>query len=450
MMLLSCLTDMDGKLKVKNFHGTRIKLLTFNNSLFGNVIENKATGKIELGDGVECRIFLEISKKLNLTVKLVSTDEKDKWGTVWPNGTLTGGATKLLYHKKVDVAFGSLWIEYYRRRFVDMTDYWSYMCIKFLVIKPKPLKDKWNLLFKPFSLGLWVLLFASATLNTVTLWMIAVVQKKIGYKHVNIFTSLSSSISCIFGITLMTNNPIRSHRLGPIRHLISWWYLFVFVMTTAFSSVLYSYITSPEYSEPITSIKQMVNEGYSWGLPYPPPMPFLLKIEDPWHVMFSQKFIPERNTADRINRIMNGKYAVLTKCVKDKHFMEAQDLPPSLLNDLRTTRSCVNTYYIGFGFSKQSPYLKSTNLVIRRIVESGIIGYWLNRVFEVRLPPATFERVYEQKPLADRNGDPSPLTIHQFRAVLVGWLIGCSLSVIVFVVECKYAEKRKIVILRVT
>lgn len=44
----------------------------------------------------------------------------------------------------------------------------------------------------------------------------------------------------------------------------------MFVIATAFSSVLYSHITSPEYTNLVASINDMIKNGYTWGLPYLP------------------------------------------------------------------------------------------------------------------------------------------------------------------------------------
>uniref|UniRef100_A0A2S2P5X5 Uncharacterized protein n=1 Tax=Schizaphis graminum TaxID=13262 RepID=A0A2S2P5X5_SCHGA len=160
--------------------------------------------------------------------------------------------------------------------------------------------------------------------------------------------------------------------------------------------------------------------------------------QNPLHVEFSKRFLPERSVDDRIRRLKRGRYAILSKCLYEKHFMESEDVPVSMLNNLRTGRTCMNQFYIGFGFAKRSPYVKPANLVIQRIFESGLIDYWLSRVTEVRISPATFEQVYEIKPR--RGGNPSPLSYKQFRVVMVVWMVGCALSAVVFAAERRYGR----------
>lgn len=151
----------------------------------------------------------------------------------------------------------------------------------------------------------------------------------------------------------------------------------------------------------------------------------------------------ERGPADRVGRLRRGKYALLTKCLYEKHFMESEDVPAALLNDLRAARTCMNQFYIGFGFTKRSPYVRPANLVVQRVFESGLIDYWLSRVTEVRMSPATFEQVYEIKPQPRHAADPSPLSYMQYRAVMFVWTVGCALSVAVFAVELRYGAGRR-------
>lgn len=123
--------------------------------------------------------------RLNITWDVYTSNDNDKWGTIWSNHTVTGGALKLLSTKQVDVSFCSLWIEKKKWEFVDMSRLWTIVCLKFLVPKPEPLREKWDLLFKPFSLNLWLLVFFAATLTTITVWVFSGIQKNIGYTNNN-------------------------------------------------------------------------------------------------------------------------------------------------------------------------------------------------------------------------------------------------------------------------
>lgn len=161
-------------------------------------------------------------------------------------------------------------------------------------------------------------------------------------------------------------------------------------------------------------------------------------MQNPVHRTFSERFVAERGPDDRIGRLMRGKYALLTKCLYEKHFMESENVPAALLNDLRTGRTCMNQFYIGFGFARRSPYVRPANLVLQRVFESGLIDYWLSRVTEVRMSPATFKRVYEIKPQPRHAADPAPLSYMQYRAVMFVWTVGCALSAVVFAVELRY------------
>jgi len=138
-----------------------------------------------LSHGVECDIFKEIAARLNVTWVVYTTPDADMWGTLLPNKSVTGGALKFLHTKRVDVAFCSLWIDRAKYQLVDMSKFWTLACLKFLVPKPQPLREKWDLLVKPFPCGVWLLLLLSAALTTVAARAVAHVQKRIGYATID-------------------------------------------------------------------------------------------------------------------------------------------------------------------------------------------------------------------------------------------------------------------------
>jgi len=138
-----------------------------------------------LSHGVECDIFREVAARLNVTWTVRTTSDADIWGTLWPNKTVTGGTLKWLYTNRADVAFCSLWIEHMKFRMVDMSRFWTVMCLKFLVPKPVPLREKWDLLVKPFPGSVWLLLLLSVVLTAVVARALAAVQKRIGYARID-------------------------------------------------------------------------------------------------------------------------------------------------------------------------------------------------------------------------------------------------------------------------
>lgn len=90
--------------------------------------------------------------------------------------------------------------------------------------------------------------------------------------------SLSSTIFWIIGTMLLTNS-LRTYQMGPIRQLINGWSMFILIMSTSFSSILYSYITSSIYTDIVLEVEDMVRADYHWGLTYPPPFTFILNMQ---------------------------------------------------------------------------------------------------------------------------------------------------------------------------
>jgi len=170
--------------------------------------------------------------------------------------------------------------------------------------------------------------------------------------------------------------------------------------------------------------------------------------QDPVHRAFSERFVPERDVRDRIGRLKEGRYAVLTKCLYGKHFTESDRVPAALLGELRTGRACLSQFYVGFGFVRRSPYVRPADLVVRRVFESGLVDYWLGRVAGARASSssstsssATFRHVYEIRP-PRHDAAPRALSYTQFKVVVVAWTVGCALSAVVFAAELRRAPSR--------
>lgn len=120
--------------------------------------------------------------------------------------------------------------------------------------------------------------------------------------------------------------------------------------------------------------------------------------------------------------------------------MEIDNIPADLLHTLRSTRSCLNFFFLAFGFRKGLPYIDEASTIISRLLESGITDYWLDRISENYYTPATFSKVYEYKqPIeeknAARNNDVEPLSMKHLQGVFYVWLVGMTISFVQLIYE---------------
>jgi hypothetical protein len=123
-------------------------------------------------DGIEMKIFLEISRRLNFTWRLQEPPEENKWGQKFENGSWSGGILGALVEGRADVGFCFLWLVDPQASDVDLTFPWNAVCNTFLVPRPQRL-NKLSAVFLPFGLSLWVTITAATVLTATLLWFLA-------------------------------------------------------------------------------------------------------------------------------------------------------------------------------------------------------------------------------------------------------------------------------------
>ncbi len=168
----------------------------------------------------------------------------------------------------------------------------------------------------------------------------------------------------------------------------------------------------------------------------------LLLFQDPWHKKFAARYKLENDTTDRINRLQVGNYSILVKCIGDYHFMDVLRVPSNVLYELRTTRTCLNYFMLGFGYRKGLPYSKMADKIIAALVEGGITKYWLNRLFEKEYLHTTFSKVYEYK-TPPEDIELEPLGLNNLKGAFVLLLFGSTVATVIFLTELARANRTK-------
>jgi hypothetical protein len=128
------------------------------------------TGKL---DGIEMKIFLEISRRANFTWTLQQPPESNKWGQKIENGSWLGGIMGALVEGRADVAFCHLWLIDSQASEVDLTFPWNAVCNTFLVPRPRRL-NQLSAVFLPFASPLWVAIIAATVFTASMLWCLQI------------------------------------------------------------------------------------------------------------------------------------------------------------------------------------------------------------------------------------------------------------------------------------
>ncbi|KAI5711818.1 hypothetical protein M8J75_003323 [Diaphorina citri] len=408
---------MLSKPSLMNYRGRQIVVATYQCNLFNTLRGLNKTStemhgsKINSFVGIEERIFLEIALRLNLTWKLSIPEKRKVYGTPFPNKSLGGGLMTDLYKGTADIGFCALWYDQVKVKSFDMSVFWSAVCPKFLFPKPKKFQTNWRNLFEPFNWKIWTLLLSCILLQTQFL--------------------MSNPSSDILVVCLQPN---RSHHL-----LLQ--FVFSLIVATIYSSSYYSHLTSPEYTPKIEGIRQLLEQKIRWGSSFPPPHSWIFHSSDSIHQEYGRFYEVEHSVEQRIARLAEGNYAAYCTNLNNLFFMDVDEIPPKLLKDLRSFRTCLAQLFVSFGLRLGTSYLEQVNKIILRLLQSGIIDYWLIRIILLHYHRNPFNRVYEYKPQSDKNIH-EPLTLSSLEGAFYLYLVGNTLAGVIFLVELRHNRGR--------
>ncbi|KAI5749171.1 hypothetical protein M8J76_005178 [Diaphorina citri] len=382
---------MLSKPSLMNYRGRQIVVATYKCNLFNTLRGLNKTStemhgsKINSFVGIEERIFLEIALRLNLTWKLSIPEKRKVYGTPFPNKSLGGGLMTDLYKGTADIGFCALWYDQVKVKSFDMSVFWS----------------------------------------------------AVYYLHP--MNSLLEVIRILFMAGCMSTK--KMPHLGPIRHLISWWFVFSLIVATIYSSSYYSHLTSPEYTPKIEGIRQLLEQKIRWGSSFPPPHSWIFHSSDSIHQEYGRFYEVEHSVEQRIARLAEGNYAAYCTNLNNLFFMDVDEIPPKLLKDLRSFRTCLAQLFVSFGLRLGTSYLEQVNKIILRLLQSGIIDYWLIRIILLHYHRNPFNRVYEYKPQSDKNIH-EPLTLSSLEGAFYLYLVGNTLAGVIFLVELRHNRGR--------
>jgi ABC-type amino acid transport substrate-binding protein len=197
---------------------------------------------------------------MNFSIEL-TIEDKEKWGTLYSNGTTTGAMAKVI-NKEVDLTIGKFAITERRMKFMSAT--FSYYSSPLIVMVPRG-KDVTPIerLMKPFQDAVWiwvVLVFAVAFLVIGFLKIKCdeaqrdfVFGKRNREPTLNLFTSfIGGSLA-----KLPTRNFART--------LLCMFLLYSLIVRNSYTGALFNFIkTSNVRRPPLNSIDAMVEENFTF------------------------------------------------------------------------------------------------------------------------------------------------------------------------------------------
>ncbi|KAL0099595.1 hypothetical protein PUN28_019782 [Cardiocondyla obscurior] len=436
--------ELMSEFEMVNLRGRELQACTFYQPPFSYL--KKTTKKIIEGveeevfladnddetDGIEVKMFLAIAEKLNFTWTIRKLQGNYRYGRRVNNTHWAGGVIQLVREKKVDIAFGSIWLTQNHNEFVNMTAPWIQMLVHFLVPRPQPITSFWALT-RPFSVDCWILVIVMLFVKSIYMYTRAKIDPKFPKRFRSFFCTITELIGRLVGTWMPRNTANARFEL----HL---WQTTGFLLVTAYCSSLAARLTSSEYEEKIDTVRQFLEANLSWGhTGQEPYWPDYFDMDDPYTSQLPSRHIPvhPEHEAYIYSLISKGKFAIFGKMV-DSIFFPEDEVFYEYIQDYRLMREKVGNYYSSFAV--QPWLLRPVDTVTLWLKESGIARFYLKEVLH-RRASSNLRGVLKEYNGIDGNAIVLGLT--PLGAGFIALIAGLLLSVMVFLYEIKQAANSR-------
>nr|XP_027215329.1 ionotropic receptor 21a-like [Penaeus vannamei] len=365
------------------------------------------------GDGVEVEMLDAMARVLDFKYNLTAEAPDRKWGA-FENGSWTG-MLGMVHRKEKNFTVNYFSITGERVDAFDASvSYWM-EGFGMSMLSPPPL-PKWRGVYYPFTPSVWLAL----TVTFVLVLIIMSVQDNM--QPVPFLGGVGSTWPYL--LRAMFNNSIpRLPKAQWQRLFVGTWLLYCFIVSSAFTANLVAFLTIPIFPERIQTVKELAKSDYRWVcmFDYGEFVPGALRSsQDPHYKALGEKLdlfsaygacvkgMRERTHANIESYSYNLILLFVDYKVKNSYMLSEQ-LYPS---------------YLCWYFQKNTAWKYKFNHGLRRLVESGLVEYWVKIKTEDFLGRG-FER---RQQLQDTERDIQALSLEHLQGVFfllaMSWAAG--------------------------
>ncbi|XP_066937544.1 glutamate receptor-like [Macrobrachium rosenbergii] len=350
---------------------------------------DKPGTSVQFVDCLEIRMLREMAEKMNLTFRAFMPID-DQWGQLLDNGTWTGLINALV---KEEADFGTcVFPSSTRNSVVDFTR--MYAPEPFLIVTLKPQRlPQYLAIIRPFTMTMWIAVVMSCLAVGLSFWFL-----HRGLWELSKLTILRQSqltdpppdtstmtYALVYTWSLLlqqtpTENP--SDFYG--RTWLSCWMIFSFLISTVYRASLFACLLVPQMSEPIDSIPQLLQHGWTWGMEphYSVGWQFLTESTIP-DIQKIAKVLQIRPIAEEMKLVSKGKHALFTWKNYVKNFIAAEYTDRYGNNPIHISREhYLETNGAYWGSRKGAPFVRAITKIQQRLYEASILDVWLNQILQ--------------------------------------------------------------------
>ena len=409
--------------KFDNLQGAELSLSSFSHPPSAYLVADE-TGNITEFLGVDVMAVQTLSEVLNFKINLKIVDNAYKWGKQLANGTWKGIIGDLV-NGDSDIGVANIFIEERRQTFIDFSSPIDTTKACFIAPGPKPL-PRFSSPIRPFSPYAWLSLAGFVTFAPLVLYFVSQLSAR---EESNAYKSLAFDYVYILRMLSM-QSPNILPKQTPLKIYQGFLWLCVMLVTIMYSANLISFLSIVSKTPPIKTIRQVGESDYSVLASYF----FTLQLKK----SLDQDIVNLVNRVETMNYLSSALEEVVdgkSITVENRDYLDLYSAVYIKRGDksaLRMVDECINPYSITIALQKYSPYKKSFDKFVTRIIEAGVMKLWKDEVI-TKFTKNSAKDVQTTK--SEESKNQQPLTIDHIQGIFVAYFIGLTLSFIIFLFE---------------
>ncbi|KAG8183873.1 hypothetical protein JTE90_005335 [Oedothorax gibbosus] len=313
--------------------------------------------------GIEGKLLQTVSDVLKFELELVIPPRRE-FGAISSDGVNWTGLIGMVQTQEADLAIGSLSVTYDRLGVVDFSSPYTVQDVTFLIKSPEQFHDA-NHLFSPF--GFWVWMSILIVLAVIPAVFGMLVSERLTYGRL-FFEMLGS----------LLKQPVTfSREPARVKPLFCLWSFFTLVITSCYSSILLSFLTTPLLEKSISSLEQLSwavkNDGYRCLAEKGSSIPKIMRSAEQPHLKHIGESILEHSWNYQISDFAEGKVSLQKTVVFNVNF-KLQMIKSMLDTDaIEISKDIVTSWTIALAVRKGFYCKTLLDRTITRIVEVGLL-----------------------------------------------------------------------------
>ncbi|XP_071546566.1 uncharacterized protein [Panulirus ornatus] len=395
---------------------------------------------VSLQDSLNTRMMNTMAFHLNFTYE-VREPQDGQWGVPGEGDNWTGIVGDL-QHQQADFSM-DLTLTPKRAEVVEYCRVYIDESVVILSSKPRPLPEFMSLI-RPFEEMLWLLLLVSIVGWGTTLWLL---QKAWSWVSGGRGLNLSSSLFYSWGI-MLEDPPNDPPKNITAQVLVGWWLVFSLVVTTAYRSSLISHLVVQGKSPVINSMEDLVaRQGWNWGTPRMTGALLLVLSTSPYPAVQKVYKEMQSNSLDEgLELVLQGGYSFIyskyyCRTLIATRYTDSAGYTPIHISATEYPLFAGN----GLAFRRGAPFRRQLDIAIQRLLEGGLITFWMDDVIATRVRNTRRSKKEEAGQVQGTDdkltfkkdgGQVVVLGLHHLQVTFYLMLLGYDIALVTFVVEC--------------